>query len=172
MPRTTPLYGLPALSPSDRVRDLADIDWANAQKIEQILANEGQLPLGADLVSLIRRVNNLDSDTGWLPVSYRNSFTSGTGASSAPFQYRKVGNRVSFMGDVIRPNGTPTDRAAVTANLPVGFRPKSVLIQPIGLASWVADVQIDTDGTIGIQSSVGRTGGTGWPLGGVSFLVD
>ncbi len=57
MPRYTPLYGLPALDPSDKLRTLADTDWANAQTIESILANQGQPPLGSDLQSLITRLN-------------------------------------------------------------------------------------------------------------------
>lgn len=61
MPRTTPLYGLPALSPDDRARDIADIDWQNAQRIEQILANEGRPPLASELVDLIKRLSALEN---------------------------------------------------------------------------------------------------------------
>jgi len=61
MPRTTPLYQLPALAPTDKARDIAEIDWANAQRIEQILANEGRPPLASELVDLIKRLNALET---------------------------------------------------------------------------------------------------------------
>lgn len=63
MVRYTPLYQLPALSPTDRARQIADIDWANAQAIEAILANQGQPPLNSDLVSLVTRLNAIETAT-------------------------------------------------------------------------------------------------------------
>lgn len=170
MPRYTPLYGLPALAPTDRGRDIADIDWANAQRIEAILANEGQLPLDADLVSLVTRLNKLDTDSGWITATYRNNWSKGTGEGSADAQFRKRGNRVDLRGDVIRPD-RPDVRVSVFP-LPVGFRPTSILIQPIGLAAWGADVQVAIDGNVSITATTGRAGGTGYPLTGISFLVD
>ncbi|MET3449803.1 hypothetical protein [Curtobacterium sp. 1544] len=61
MTRYTPLYGLPALEPSTPVRNIADVDWQNAQRIEQILANEGRPPLASELVDLIKRLNALET---------------------------------------------------------------------------------------------------------------
>jgi len=63
MPRYTPLYRLPALDVTDRARSIADIDWQNAQVIEAILRNQGQPPLGSDLVSLITRLNTLEASS-------------------------------------------------------------------------------------------------------------
>ncbi|PYY34093.1 hypothetical protein DEJ16_12620 [Curtobacterium sp. MCJR17_055] len=64
MPRYTPLYGLPALAPTERARDIADVDWDNALLVEAILAKRGAVPLGADLQGLLKRLT---------PYSFRAS---------------------------------------------------------------------------------------------------
>lgn len=161
MPRNTPLYGLPALAPSDRGRDIADIDWANALRIEAILANNGQLPLSADLVGLVKRLNPLDQ-TAWATPDVR-----GGQIATSTVQYCRTGGAVFLRGGHI-----PTQDDQLLFTLPTGFRPGMTGLYRVDRgpgATNIARISVQANGEVYFLQS----GGTGAiNFASVSFRAD
>ncbi|PZE84153.1 hypothetical protein [Curtobacterium sp. MCBD17_032] len=86
MPRRTPLYGLPALSPTDRARDIADVDWANALELEAILAQQGQMPLSTELVDLVTRMNQIEARASGT-ITHNDDIAAGTFGSDLTIRF-------------------------------------------------------------------------------------
>lgn len=62
--RFTPVYNLPALDERSTGKDIYEQSWSIASELERVLLNTGQVPIGADLQSLLRRVTALESGAG------------------------------------------------------------------------------------------------------------
>lgn len=62
--RYTPIYRLPALEGSSTAKEVYEQSWATALELERVLLNTGQMPIGADLQSLLKRVSALETGAG------------------------------------------------------------------------------------------------------------
>ena len=61
MTNTTPLYQFPYLDGADGGKQIKAVSKSLALRLEAVLASEGQVPLDADLVSLLERVAALEN---------------------------------------------------------------------------------------------------------------
>ncbi|MBF4613277.1 hypothetical protein [Curtobacterium sp. VKM Ac-1376] len=141
MSRYTPTYALPAFASTDRVRDLADIDYQNALKLEAILQNQGQPPLDSDLATLMARTNLLP----WTYPPLQNGWTND---SAQRVRYTKFGPVAFLQGRASGGNGT------TMFTLPAGYRPgqliRLVALNGTGSAAALMSFPIDTDGVVAV----------------------
>jgi hypothetical protein len=137
--RYTPTYALPAFAPTDRVRDLADIDYQKSLKLEAILANQGQPPLDSDLVDIMARTNLLP----WTYPVLQNGWTN---ASGQRVRYTKFGPLAMLQGRASGGNAT------TMFTLPPGYRPGQLIrltaLNGTGSAATLTSFPIDTDGVV------------------------
>jgi hypothetical protein len=94
-----------------------------------------------------------------------NSFTVGTSQPS----YRIVNGMVQLRGELFRATAPTSRLTALT--LPAGVRPSSPILLPMGSPGWSSSLLIGTDGTMGIDGTIARTGSPGWTFGQIQFVL-
>lgn len=109
-------------------------------------------------------------DSGWLNLSPQSPLTANP--NSVP-QYRKVGNIVTLRGEFY--SSTAPSSNPVAAILPVGFRPGSIIFATTAMFAYPdnpVQVSVNPNGNISILSGIARTSGVGYPISGISFMID
>lgn len=170
MTSNTPMYDLPYLDGTDGGKQIKTVSKALAQRLEAVLANEGQVPLDADLVSLLQRVAALENaaapiaDSGWINLTVSAGWA-GAGVGFEP-RIRRIGKRVDITGGVALGNG---GSYANILTIPVGYRPPVArFLGAIGPSSpnTFGQFQVQAAGALSVVYSSGAT-----PLGMVVPLT-
>ncbi|WP_217182600.1 hypothetical protein [Streptomyces sp. AC495_CC817] len=151
MTSNTPVYDFPYLDGTDGGKQIKAVSKALAQRLEAVLANEGQVPLDADLVALLQRVAALEAgsdltDTGWTTVT-----ALGTGWTANPGQaprVRRWGKLVMLDGALVLGSGA---QYANLLTVPAGFRPdRRMPLGPIAasIVGVTAAISVETTGLV------------------------
>ena len=105
-----------------------------------------------------------DLDTGWINVTFQNSFVA---QNALAVSYRRIGKLVKMRGQP----GKATLDANVMFNTPFGFRPTQVFAHTVpGSSANLAKLSVAAGD--GVVNLVSPSGGTYMSLDGVTFTVD
>lgn len=152
MTSTTPVYDFPYLDGMDGGKHIKLVSKSLALRLEAVLINEGQVPLDADLVSLLQRVAALEGagadDTGWQVLPLSSGWVAYGSGYQSP-RYRRH-NGVVYVEGMVKSGSTAP--GAVIATLPPGCRPPAQIpvATPTNGAAGTCEVQ--ANGTITAMS--------------------
>ena len=162
--RYTPTLNLPALDGTSKGKDVVDQSWSIAQALEAILLSQGQAPVGADLLSLLQRLGQLEDPAG---APYFDATKSATNAPTLAAGYVQISpsdlpQRANTGGYSWTTSGLKVPRAGrylVTVNM----------TSHIGRAATIAG-QITRNSATADSGLIWKNHTWGWAVGGATVI--
>lgn len=170
MSAQTPIYLIDYMTPGDRIKDLATVNKAQAERMEQALLDAEVPPGNPDLNSVLARLNALEAlstPKPWTQIPLVNGNTPLDG-NYPSVRYSHDSEFLEFAGGFLF--GATVNAGSTVGTLPTGFRPATYKNFLCRASIGVFTMVITPDGIIRGDQTI--TGPGGWlDLSQVRFAV-